>query len=127
MAGVTGLGGVFLRVQDPAALAAWYRDQLGVPVQPWHGAQLFFADDRSPREHAYAVWALFPPQTKHFGPGDQTCMVNFRVDDLEALLAKLRDGGCAVDENVMADDNGKFGWVTDPEGNRVELWEPPHA
>jgi predicted enzyme related to lactoylglutathione lyase len=127
MAGVTGIGGVFFRARDQEALAAWYRDRLGVPVQQWHGAQFYFADDRSPRESGYSVWAVFPQDTKHFGPGAQTFMVNFRVDDLDALLASLRAEGCEVSEKVQADETGKFGWVTDPEGNRVELWEPPTA
>lgn len=127
MAGVTGIGGVFFRARDPEALAAWYRDRLGVPVQSWHGAQFHFADDRSPREHGYAVWAVFPAGTKHFGPGPQTFMVNFRVDDLDALLASLRAEGCEVSEKVNADENGRFGWAVDPEGNRIELWQPPGA
>lgn len=125
MAKVNGLGGVFLRAQDPKVLAEWYRNKLGVPVEPWNGARLNFADSTSSRDHAYSVWALFPSTTTYFGSATQPCMINFRVDDLEGLLANLRAAGCAVDENSHADDNGKFGWVTDPEGNRVELWEPP--
>jgi len=127
MAGVTGIGGVFFRARNREALAAWYRDHLGVPVQGWHGAQFHFADDHSKREHGYAVWALFPQDTKHFGAGSQSFMVNFRVNDLDSLLAKLRSEGSEVSEKVQADETGKFGWVTDPEGNRVELWEPPAA
>ena len=122
---VTGIGGVFLKAKDRAALSAWYRDRLGVPVQDWHGAMFQFADDPWPREHGYTVWSLFPDDTTYLGPGAKTFMVNFRVDDLDALLASLRAAGCAVDEKTHADENGKFGWVTDPEGNRVELWEPP--
>jgi len=119
---VTGIGGVFLKAHDRAALSAWYRDRLGVPVQDWHGAMFKVADDRSPRTQ---VWSLFPDDTKYFGAGAQTCMVNFCVDDLDALLASLRAAGCAVDEKTHADEFSKFGWVTDPAGNRVELWEPP--
>jgi predicted enzyme related to lactoylglutathione lyase len=122
---VTGIGGVFLRARDREALSAWYRDRLGVPVQDWHGAMFQFAEDPWPRAQGYAVWSLFPDDTTYFGTGGQTFMVNLRVDDLDALLASLRAAGCAVDEKTHADENGKFGWVTDPEGNRVELWEPP--
>lgn len=122
---VTGIGGVFFRARDRKALAAWYRDRLGVPVQDWHGAMFPFADERSPDTQGYSVWSLFPDDTKYFGAGEKTFMVNYRVDDLDALLASLRAAGCAVDEKTQADENGKFGWVTDPEGNRVELWEPP--
>lgn len=124
MARALGIGGVFLKARDPKTLAAWYREHLGLPVQEWNGAVLQFADDPTPRESGYAVWSLFPETTQHFGPGPQTCMVNFRVDDLPALLAALRAAGCTVDEKSQEDDYGRFGWVTDPEGNRVELWEP---
>ena len=124
MARAIGIGGIFLKARNPETLAAWYRDRLGMPVQEWHGAVFQFSDDPTPRESGYAVWSLFAADTKHFGPGPQTCMVNFRVDDLGALLASLRAAGCAVDEKVQEDDFGRFGWVTDPEGNRVELWEP---
>jgi predicted enzyme related to lactoylglutathione lyase len=125
MPGVTGIGGVFFRARDREALSAWYRDRLGVPVQDWCGAMFPFGEDRSPGGKGYAVWSLFPDDTTYFGPGGQTFMVNFRVDDLDALLASLRAAGCAVEEKTHADEFGKFGWVTDPEGNRVELWEPP--
>jgi len=125
VARVTGIGGVFLKARDRAALGAWYRDQLGVPVQEWHGAQFLFRDDPTPHETGYSVWSLFEQGSGYFGPGAQTCMVNFRVDDLHALLAKLRAAGCTVDEKVDESEFGRFGWVTDPEGNRVELWQPP--
>ena len=125
MARVTGIGGVFLKARDRKALGAWYREHLGVPVQEWHGAQFFFRDDPTPREEGYAVWSLFEPDTGYFGPGTQSFMVNFRVDDLHALLGKLRAAGAKVDEKVEESEFGRFGWVTDPEGNRVELWEPP--
>ncbi len=125
MPGVTGIGGIFFRARDREALSAWYRDRLGVPVQDWHGAMFTFGEDDSPAAKGYTVWSLFPNDTPYFGAGAQAFMVNFRVDDLDALLASLRAAGCAVDEKSHADEYGKFGWVTDPEGNRVELWEPP--
>jgi predicted enzyme related to lactoylglutathione lyase len=124
MARVTGIGGVFLKARDRETLAAWYRDRLGVPVQAWHGAMFELAEDPKPRTQ---VWSLFKDDTTYFGAGTQTSMVNFCVDDLDALLASLRAAGCTVDEKTHADEFGKFGWVTDPEGNRVELWEPPPA
>lgn len=124
MARVTGIGGIFLRARDRAALSAWYRDQLGLPVQDWHGAMFMLAEAGT---QSMALWSLFPADTKYFGPGDKACMVNFCVDDLDGVLARLRAGGCAVDEKVQEDENGRFGWVTDPEGNRIELWQPPPA
>jgi predicted enzyme related to lactoylglutathione lyase len=127
MARVTGIGGIFFKARDREALAAWYREQLGVPVTEWFGAQFHFADDKGPSEHAYALWSLFKADTDYFGPGPQAFMINFRVDDLHALLARLRENGCAVDEKVHEDEYGRFGWVTDPEGNRIELFEAPKA
>ena len=124
MARVTGIGGIFLKARNREALAAWYRDRLGIPVQDWHGAMFRFRDDPTPRDSGYAVWSLFSQDSDYFGPGAQTCMVNFRVDDLDALLGSLRAAGCAVEEARHEDEFGRFGWVTDPEGNRVELWEP---
>ena len=121
MARAIGIGGIFIKARDPKALGAWYRDNLGLALEDWGGAILKFSDDPTPRDSGYAVWSLFPETTKHF---PQSCMVNFRVDDLDALLAKLRAAGCNVDEKVSEDDYGRFGWVTDPEGNRVELWQP---
>jgi predicted enzyme related to lactoylglutathione lyase len=121
MARAIGIGGIFLKARDPKTLGAWYRDHLGLPLEDWGGAVLQFKDDPTPRDKGYAVWSLFPESTKNFsGP----YMVNFRVDDLDALLAQLRAAGCAVDEKTSDDDYGRFGWVTDPEGNRVELWQP---
>jgi len=122
---VTGIGGIFLKARDREALGAWYRDRLGVPVLEWHGAMFNLATEGSPSAQSYSVWSLFPNDSTYFGGGTQTFMVNFCVDDLDALLASLRAAGCAVDEKTHADEFGKFGWVTDPEGNRVELWEPP--
>jgi predicted enzyme related to lactoylglutathione lyase len=124
MARVTGIGGIFLRAKDRAALSAWYRDQLGLPVHEWHGAVFRLADAGA---QTSSVWSLFPPDTKHFGPGDQTCMVNFAVDDLDGILSRLRAAGSPVDDKVHEDEFGRIGWVTDPEGNRVELWQPPSA
>jgi predicted enzyme related to lactoylglutathione lyase len=126
MARVTGIGGIFLRARDRAALSAWYRDLLGLPVQEWGGA-VFPLGGADAGAQRFAIWSLFAPDTDYFGPGGQACMVNFAVDDLDALLAKLRAAGCAVDEKVHEDENGRFGGVTAPEGNRVELWQPPRA
>jgi predicted enzyme related to lactoylglutathione lyase len=114
---VTGIGGVFLRSRNPAALAAWYADQLGVEVEEWHGSVLRASGGET------LVWAAFPADTEYFGRLDQQAMVNYRVRDLEAMLTQLRDAGVAV-EGPMEHENGRFGWGFDPEGNRFELWEP---
>lgn len=118
---VTGIGGVFFKGQDPDALRAWYRTHLGIDVQDWGGAAFSWGG----AENGATVWTVFPATTDYFAPSSAPFMVNYRVDDLEALLAALRSEGCAVDERTETSEFGKFGWVMDPEGNRVELWEPP--
>lgn len=117
---ILGLGGVFLKARDPKALAAWYREHLGVPVVPdqTYGAITSIAGGEQ------AVWSTFPQDTTYFGPGPQQCMINSRVSDLDAMLAQLRAAGTAVDEKVEDHAYGRFGWATDPEGNRFELWQP---
>ena len=107
-----------------AALAAWYRDRLGVPLEEWGGA-VFRWRDHDPAGDAYTVWTPFSADTDYFAPGEQTFMVNFRVRDLDAMLAQLRAAGCRVEDKVEDSEFGRFGWVIDPEGNKIELWEPP--
>jgi predicted enzyme related to lactoylglutathione lyase len=114
---VTGIGGVFLRARDPAALAAWYAEHLGLEVEDWGGSVLRASGGET------LVWAPFPADTEYFGRSDQQAMVNYRVRDLDALLAQLRAAGVEV-EDAQETDNGRFGWATDPEGNRFELWQP---
>ena len=116
---VTGIGGTFLRSAGPAALGAWYAKHLGIDLESWGGA-VFSAEAGD-----VTVWALFPADTEYFGPPSQQSMVNFRVRDLDAMLAQLRNAGVTVDANVHESEQGRFGWATDPEGNRFELWQPP--
>ena len=117
---VTGVGGVFFKARDPKALAAWYREHLGVPVEEGQTYGMFASAGAG--EHT--VWSAFPVDTEYFGPGPSPLMVNYRVSDLDAMLAQLRAAGADVDERVEEYDYGRFGWATDPEGNRFELWEP---
>lgn len=127
MARVTGLGGVFLKVNDRTALAAWYEQHLGVKVTDWGGAQFFWGDDTGPAAQAYNMWSLFKSDTTYFAPSEKAFMINFRVDDLHALHAQLRAAGCTVGDKVEESEFGRFSWVMDPEGNKLELWEPPKA
>jgi hypothetical protein len=114
---VTGIGGAFFRAKDPLALAHWYRDHLG--IDSGLDGEVVWRQECGP-----TVWAPFPGDTEKFGP-EQAVMFNFRVGDLDAMLAQLRAAGVAVDERVESQDGvGRFGWATDPEGNRIELWEP---
>src|ERR1700675_1948290 len=117
---VVGIGGVFFKARDPKALAAWYREHLGVPVEPEHTYGAF----TSAAAGEQAVWSAFPADTSYFGSGPAPFMVNYRVRNLDAMLAQLRAAGAQVDDRVEDYDFGRFGWATDPEGNRFELWEP---
>ena len=122
--GVTGLGGVFFKARDPDRLRAWYRDQLGVPVGE-DGSVMFrwrAADDGA--EDGVTVWGPFDETTDYFEPSEKPFMINFRVAALDVLLERLRAAGVTVDERVDDYPYGRFGWCMDPEGNRIELWEP---
>jgi catechol 2,3-dioxygenase-like lactoylglutathione lyase family enzyme len=113
---VTGIGGVFFRARDPAALATWYREVLGIGQPP----------DLWRQEAGFTVFAPFPADTDYFGRPEQAFMVNFRVEDLDGLLAALRARGIAVETRAEWDgEAGRFARIHDPEGNPLELWEPP--
>lgn len=118
MAKVTGLGGAFLRADDPTKLYAWYEEHLGVSSA--NGCFLFPAGE----QRAYVVVSFFPRSSDYF-PATQQAMLNFQVDDLDAVLDRLGAAGVAVDAKREDYDYGRFGWFTDPEGNRVELWQVP--
>ena len=121
MAKVVGLGGIFFKAADPAALSAWYTQHLGLTFEHWGGVR--FDDGESIA--GYSLWAPFSADTDYFAPSQQPYMVNFQVDDLDALLAQLRAEGVTVDERVEESTAGRFGWIMDPEGRRIELWQPP--
>jgi len=115
---VTGIGGVFFRARDPQALAAWYEEHLGVPLEA-EQTYAVFTDSRGAH-----VWSAFAQDTDYW-PSEKHGMVNYTVPDLDAMLAQLREAGVTVDENIHEIEGiGRFGWATDPEGNRFELWEP---
>ena len=123
MARVTGIGGVFFRARDPKALTAWYAEHLGVPVGKWGTS--FQWSDEVPAATGQTAWSIFPQDTNHFGEGSQqAAMINYRVDDLDELLKKLEAAGVTIDPKRDEASYGKFAWITDPEGNRVELWQP---
>ena len=124
-AGVTGLGGVFFKSDDPKKLSEWYAKHLVLNLEPdghvmlrWHGEEPF-------EKNAYSVWAPFTKDTKYFEPSTAPFMINFRVVNLLQLVEQLRKDGVKVDEKVEESEYGSFAWLMDPEGNRVELWEPP--
>jgi predicted enzyme related to lactoylglutathione lyase len=120
---VTGIGGIFFKANDPKALGAWYKNHLGLDVTDWGGAIINWGGPDS--EKGMTVWSAFKNDSTHLGPESARFMVNYRVADLHGLLAALKSEGCQVDDNMQESEDGKFGWVFDPEGNKVELWEPP--
>ena len=122
---VTGIGGIFFQAKDPAALSEWYWRHLGIDVQPWGGAVFDWADDAGAPIGGTTAWSVGPADDAQFAPGTAPFMINYRVHDLAALLQALRDEGCNVLDKTDDSEYGKFGWVVDPEGNKVELWEPP--
>ncbi len=123
MAKVVGIGGVFFKAKDPKALSAWYRERLGLETQPWGGAILEHGRLDKPGKLGQTVWNPFPADTKYFEPSDKPYMINLRVDNLAAMLDQLRAAGAKVLDRGEDGDNGKFGYVVDPDGNVVELWE----
>jgi len=124
MAKVMGIGGVFFKVGgDHAALAAWYQKHLGMPMEDFGGAILRWPDDTA-EDRGVTVWCVAPGDSKWFSPSNSAFMINYRVDDLDALLAQLRAGGVEVVGGPESHENGKFAWIMDPDGNKVELWEP---
>jgi catechol 2,3-dioxygenase-like lactoylglutathione lyase family enzyme len=120
---VTGIGGIFFKSKDPKALGAWYRDHLGLDVSDWGGAIFNWGGPGS--EQGMTIWNAFKSDTTYLEPGTASFMINYRVADLHALLAALRSEGCNVVDRTDESEQGKFGWVIDPEGNKVELWEAP--
>lgn len=120
---VTGIGGIFFKAADPKALSAWYRDHLGLDTSEWGGAIFPWGGEGSAK--GMTIWSPFAQDTDYMAPSTASFMINFRVDDLEALLTVLRTEGCNVLERTETSEQGKFGWVIDPEGNKVELWQPP--
>jgi predicted enzyme related to lactoylglutathione lyase/ketosteroid isomerase-like protein len=121
---VTGVGGIFLKSSDPAALLAWYRRHLGIPADAGSYHMFSSRDVAHPERVDHTIWAVHREDDESYGEG-KTFMVNFRVADLDALLARLREEGAHVDDEIEEYPFGRFGWVRDPEGNRIELWEPP--
>lgn len=122
---VTGVGGIFFKAKDPKALRAWYKRHLGVDVQDWGGAAFRWADADGKPVGGTTAWYIGPPESDQFAPSTAPFMVNYRVADLRALLQALKEEGCNVLDKLDESEFGKFGWVLDPEGNKIELWEPP--
>jgi len=124
---ITGIGGILFKATDPEKLGEWYRKHLGLNVEEFGGVTFREneASAEGPKRQVCTVWSPFPADTDYFAPSEKPFMINFRVVDLDALLAQLRREGVRVDERTERSEFGYFGWAMDPEGNRIELWEPP--
>jgi predicted enzyme related to lactoylglutathione lyase len=121
---VTGIGGIFFKAENPQKLQEWYRAYLGIEPSA-DGTPLFYWREReNPDALGSTVWSPFPADTTYFGSPSARYMFNYRVRNLEAMLEQLRAAGATVDEKIHVMEFGRFGWATDPEGNRFELWEP---
>ena len=124
MARITGIGGVFFKSRnDRAALAAWYQEHLGISLESFGGAILRWPDDKA-EDKGLTVWHVAGKESQWFSPSDSSFMINYRVDDMGEMIAQLRAGGVEIIQGPESHENGKFAWVMDPEGNKVELWEP---
>jgi predicted enzyme related to lactoylglutathione lyase len=118
---ITGVGGVFFKSKDPKALSAWYRDVLGLKIEPWGGSMLRYD---APSHPPMVVWSPFAPNSEEMAGSTREFMINFGVDDMDAFLAKLKAKGVPVIKRE-ADSTGSFAWIMDPDGTKIELWQPP--
>ena len=124
MARITGIGGVFFKSKsDHKSLSAWYERHLGLRLEPWGGAMLKWPEDKAGDE-GVTVWNVAEKDTQWFSPSESSFMINYRVDDLDGLVAQLRKDGIAILKGPDSDENGSFAWLLDPDGNKVELWQP---
>ena len=119
---VTGIGGVFLKMSDPKQMAAWYRTNLGIDARAGY-ADFHWREKENPERLGRTIWSLFPTNTKYFADSRSQCMINYRVANLDRMIEQLKRGG-VIAEKIKDYNYGRFTWVTDPDGNRIELWEP---
>lgn len=123
---VIGIGGIFFKAADQAKTREWYAKHLGL-VDKGEGAMLPWREHDDPQKEHVTVWSAFPANTKYFGPGQATFMVNYIVDDLDRLLERLEKEGVKIDPKRMNESYGRFAWIYDADGNKIELWQPPKA
>lgn len=120
---VTGIGGIFFKCKDPEKMNQWYKTHLGLDTSPY-GAKIEWQQQADTKEKGYTLWSPFPDKTKYFEPSTKDFMINFRVENLEALVAELKKEGVTILDEIEASEYGKFVHILDIEGNKVELWEP---
>ncbi len=119
---ITGVGGIFVKSKDPKALARWYRDVLGMPIESWGRALLKYD---APGHPPVVVWNALPTTTDYTAPSIREFMINFAVDDMDAYLTRLKDKGVTILKREDGGATGVFAWILDPDGTKIELWQPP--
>ena len=122
---VTGIGGIFFKAKDAPALQAWYKRHLGIDVQEWGGAAFTWSDAQGKPTAGTTIWSIGPMEGDQFARSKASFMINYRVEDLHGIVKALKEEGCNVLDRIDESEYGKFAWVIDPEGNQVELWQPP--
>ncbi|MEO5952504.1 MAG: VOC family protein [Chloroflexia bacterium] len=125
MAKVLGIGGIFFKSQNPTELQAWYQQHLNIEPDADGYVGFQWREKQNPDQEHMTVWSPFPHDTDYFDPTKASYMINYIVDDLDGILAQLRAAGATVDDKTMDESYGRFGWATDPDGVRFELWQPP--
>jgi len=121
---VTGIGGIFFKCADPKKMNEWYEEHLGIPVAEY-GTMFQWRELDNPEKTGYTVWSAFPADTNYFDPSKKDFMINYRVENIEALVEELKNAGVKVIDEITASEYGKFVHILDPEGNSIELFEPP--
>lgn len=120
---VIGIGGIFFKCKDPKAMNEWYKTHLGFDTKPW-GTNFEWRQDTDPTKKGSTAWSTFPETTKYFEPSEKEFMVNYRVDDIEALVEQLKNAGVRIVDAIEDSDFGKFVHILDAEGNKIQLWQP---
>lgn len=124
MAKVTGIGGIFFKSAGKGSeLSAWYKENLGIELEPWGGAILRWTEDKVV-DGGLTVWSTADSDTKWFSPSESSFMINYRIDNMDEMLAQLKQNGVEILKGPDSEDNGKFAWIIDPDGNKIELWQP---
>ncbi|MGD0696007.1 MAG: VOC family protein [Terriglobia bacterium] len=122
---VTGIGGIFFKSGNQAKLLEWYERHLGIKADPNTGTAFHWREEDDPSKKGLTAWSIFPAETKYFDPSRSNFMLNYRVEDLDGLLKVLAEEGVEIDPKREDYEYGRFAWIMDPDGNRIELWEPP--
>jgi len=120
---VTGIGGIFFKCDDPKKMNEWYSQNLGLPVQSW-GTMFKWRDAEDPTKESYTVWSPFKKDTDYFEPSEKDFMINYQVENLEELVEQLKADGVTIVDELVSHEYGKFIHILDPEGNKIELFEP---